>query len=100
MSQRNISFERRLVQVQQFVEENGHGWIPARYDTEPATRLGFWANDMRYYCKHGKLSSTKQAALEAAGFVFDAVGKGPVNNNARLQSPVQQHPAQDASGGN
>lgn len=72
MKRHNTPFVERIEQVKQYYADNGHGWIPARYDTEPRTRLGFWANEIRYRAKKGTLPTRQQEALEAVHFVFDA----------------------------
>ena len=72
MSKRkNIAFTQRLAHVDRFVSENGHGWIPARFDTEPQTRFGFWANEIRHKKASGVLPERHMDELVQHGFLFE-----------------------------
>lgn len=66
----HVKFSKRLDQVRRFYKENGHGWIPARYDTEPNSRFGYWANTIRYNDNKKPISPKRKEALENAGFAF------------------------------
>lgn len=66
----NLRFEQRIEQVRHFCRENGHGWIPARYDTVPPTSFGQWANTMRHKHKQQKLPEDRILDLQRAGFLF------------------------------
>lgn len=76
MSRHNLRFEERLEQVKQYCAENSTGWIPVRYDTEPRTRMGYWANDVRYKYKKGELAKNHEEQLRAVGFRFERAGMG------------------------
>lgn len=74
-----IRFNERLEQVRQFCVKNGHGWIPARYDTEPKTGLGHWANLMRHQIKQGKCDAEKDALI-VAGFLLEPPPGPPIRS--------------------
>jgi hypothetical protein len=74
-----IRLEERLDQIRRFCVENGHGWIPARYDTEPKSGLGQWANLMRYQIKQGKCDTEKDALI-AAGFLLEPPPGAPIRS--------------------
>lgn len=70
-SRTNVPFSQRLDQITRFVKANGHGWIPARYDTAPDSRLGFWANSIRYNENNQKLAEKRKQEIVRAGFAFE-----------------------------
>ncbi|WP_082177369.1 MT-A70 family methyltransferase [Acidithiobacillus caldus] len=76
----NVRFSQRLDQIARFHKANGHGWIPARYDTEPDSRLGFWANSIRHKEKNGDLPADRKQRLIQAGFAFVKPGSVRVKN--------------------
>ncbi|OFC59572.1 hypothetical protein BAE30_08570 [Acidithiobacillus caldus] len=70
----NIRFSQRLDQIARFHKANGHGWIPARYDTMPESRLGFWANSVRHKANKGELAADRKQQILQAGFAFEQPG--------------------------
>ena len=83
LSRNEILFQKRLTQLQSFIEQHGHGSIPYPYKHNPS--LGIWANNLRrqYTIKQqcttnsipykGYLSTERMDILIKAGFDFTSL---------------------------
>ena len=61
-----VQFNTMVARVALHVEENGHGWIPSRYEGDK--QLSDWAVRVRYQKKAGKLSEERMMAFKKDGF--------------------------------
>lgn len=66
----DLNFNEMLRRVVDYVEREGHGWIPQRYEGD--RQLGVWAKNRRSEWKRGTLSEERVEDLNKAGFVWEA----------------------------
>ena len=67
---RDAKFDDMLRRVVEYVEQEGHGWIPQRY--EGNRKLACWAKNRRSEWKRGILQKNRVDDLNKAGFVWEA----------------------------
>jgi len=67
---RDTKFNTMLRRIVEYVEEQGHGWTPQRY--EGGRELAFWAKNRRSERKRGMLSNDRIEDLTKAGFIWEA----------------------------
>ena len=65
---RDAKFNTMLRRIVEYVEEQGHGWIPQRYEGD--RELANWARNRRSDRKKGMLSNDRIEALTKAGFIW------------------------------
>jgi hypothetical protein len=62
------AFYKMVQRVVDYVEAEGHGWIPATLKDD--RELGIWAKNRRSERNRGKLKKEREDALEKAGFIW------------------------------
>lgn len=83
----NTRFSIYLKSITQFVEREGHAFIPAVHVEivdGREVRVGAWVGYIRQRAKHGKLSSEKVEALnQVTGWKWGPLKPGPATNQNR-----------------
>ena len=79
----DANFDYMLRRVVEYVDKEGHGWIPQRYEGD--RKLAYWANNRRREWKKGTLAKNRVDDLNKAGFVWVAKRKSAYPNNQSSQ---------------
>ena len=66
-SHRQIQWETRYRELEEFYRQHGHGRVPMRYEANPA--LGRWVSRQRWL--RDTLSEERRQQLESVGFVLE-----------------------------
>lgn len=75
----DANFDDMVKRVVEYVEKEGHGWIPQRYEKDK--QLANWAKNRRSEWKRGTMRQQQVDDLNKAGFVWQAK-KGRSSKNS------------------
>lgn len=96
----DAKFEAMLHAVAEYIRKRADGWVPKH--TPECPKIGTWARNQRCQKKAGKLSASKQSALEKIGFVWEKnplTLYGDTNFETMLQVTAEYIRALKAMGG-
>jgi hypothetical protein len=85
------AFDRGLEELAAYSEANGDARVPTEYSTPGGFKLGDWCNHQRDSRRAGILSVERVAALDAFGFVWDALQDDFDRGLAALAAYLQEH---------
>ena len=85
------TFEAGLAELGAYVARRGDANVPQRYKTPAGFELGRWCSIRRNDRKVGRLSAERVAALDALGFVWDAIQGALARGLAELSAYVEEH---------
>jgi len=85
------TFEAGLAELATYVRQHGDALVPQRYKTPAGFELGKWCSLRRNDRRVGRLSAKRVAALDALGFVWDAIQVSFARGLTELSAYVEAH---------
>jgi hypothetical protein len=84
-------FELGLGELAEYVQAHEDARVPANYATPSGFKLGVWCGNHRRKRKLGILNDSRVSALDALGFVWDALQDGFDRGIEELAAYIQTH---------